>query len=644
MLIKPYKYNGFEINDGTFFAAWIPDEANTVYNLAEASVSEARRMGGFPAYADFYLSGKKFTLMIKMLGNWSTMVSALQFIFDTRQGEKELVIFDEDGGQLWYMMCKVIGMPRIVGQTVAVKLGASDPIWRSVIKQSVKWEIDASGQKKEFTTLGNCEARPKITIKPISAKNNGFLYGKFIAVRTQIKSNGIYVSGDLSNWAVDITNGNFNTQALVNAGKMKANGDDLRVYVDGVEVDRWLDGINTTTTKVWIKLNLRHYQYDTNLVGAIGNQDNVTELVVDDDFWGRDQTPTSGIVMIDNEIFTYTGKDLGGVTKKLTGVKRAMKGSSAEAHADGAAVHLIEHDIWIYYGNATLGSPVLSTQNKPIFDLASSTNTIWDYNEFYDGDFPNRPGSWVYTKNDGDIYGGNHDSAVNPYEELGSKCVTTGNSYYVVEWLSPLTAYLIKEANFQNGEMYRDGVINRSVIGYLYKKDYSVDIDGIPTNLYSISKPTNDKTWEGWSKNNTNLSNCYRVCLNLYGDTSIGSVVKLECADVTLTLDSARTPVVNLAAGGEVASYQLACVIDNETTGEEIRLNYTMTPNETLEVDCEKQTVTYLQDGSNAAAALSLDAVRQEWLTLAAGTNTLAYYETGVDGVEINVEWEDRHL
>lgn len=56
-------------------------------------------------------------------------------------------------------------------------------------------------------------------------------------------------------YPVEISGG-LDTAALVAAGKMQADGSDLVVRVEGKEVSRWLAGMNTPSTKVWINLHL----------------------------------------------------------------------------------------------------------------------------------------------------------------------------------------------------------------------------------------------------------------------------------------------------------------------------------------------------------------------------------------------------
>ncbi|MBN1923874.1 MAG: hypothetical protein JW791_03895 [Nanoarchaeota archaeon] len=63
----------------------------------------------------------------------------------------------------------------------------------------------------------------------------------------------------LNNYPASIT---INTQALITAGKMQNDGDDLRIVVDGVEVPRQFEPgtLNTAASKIWFLANLSSYE------------------------------------------------------------------------------------------------------------------------------------------------------------------------------------------------------------------------------------------------------------------------------------------------------------------------------------------------------------------------------------------------
>ena len=73
----------------------------------------------------------------------------------------------------------------------------------------------------------------------------------------------------------------------------------------------------------------------------------------------------------------------------------------------------------------------------------------------------------------------------------------------------------------------------------------------------------------------------------------------------------------------------------NQTTGETIEIRAIMKLSETLEIDTDARTVTYLFDDSNQFQAVKIGSVRRDWLRLAAGNNTFKYTEVGLNAVTI---------
>ena len=123
-----------------------------------------------------------------------------------------------------------------------------DVRWREVTPATDSWDITASGQTDTRTNSGADVAYPIIDITPTDAKTGDYLYKVYVPIRWR-------VSKAASNYPLDIVNNGLNTAALVSGSKMQADGDDLRVWVNGIEVDRWLQDINNATTQVWVNLD-----------------------------------------------------------------------------------------------------------------------------------------------------------------------------------------------------------------------------------------------------------------------------------------------------------------------------------------------------------------------------------------------------
>jgi hypothetical protein len=444
-------------------------------------------------------------------------------------------------------------------------------------------------------------------------------------------------TGKSSNDLTGVTRGKGGTSAgahtagdAVAVSKMLDNGADLRVLVDGVEVMRWLDGIHTTTTKVWVNLDWQASASAT-LGTAIASSGAITTITAST---AITSFPSSGILQIDDEVFTYTGKV--DSSKQFTGVTRAAKGTAMAAHTTTDTIYWLQHEIYILYGDVTAsvigpGDALYSTA-EPMFELDHSTNTSWVYEEF--GTVAGgRPGAWTYTQNDYCAkYTANQYTNADPFSEMGMSVYWFGEGYW--ECANPCQ---ITNANFTNGEK-RSGNLSQAWDASIV----SVDSAGNTTTEDTIAIPSTVSTWEAWSDNEAITAGAVKVRLRQYLAAGIGAATnRVEVADVTLTISSTYAPSVGI--GAEEGNYSLACTITNNTTGKAIALAFTMALNQELEVDTDNKTVTYLADGSNQFQALTVTAgPRRDWLKLQPGNNTIQFDDTGTAAVTIDWEWEER--
>jgi len=111
---------------------------------------------------------------------------------------------------------------------------------------------------------------------------------------------------------------------------------------------------------------------------------------------------------------------------------------------------------------------------------------------------------------------------------------------------------------------------------------------------------------------------------------------------MTLAVDSARAPSVTLGAeAGPAAGYPLAAKITNEN-GEWLIVVFQMDEDQTLQIDCENKTLTYLKDNSPAMAQITFSSVREAWLNLSPGTSTLTFTDVGTAGLTWQTLTRDR--
>jgi hypothetical protein len=157
----------------------------------------------------------------------------------------------------------------------------------------------------------------------------------------------------------------------------------------------------------------------------------------------------------------------------------------------------------------------------------------------------------------------------------------------------------------------------------------------------TLTEPPNPGAWTGQAVAPQSTVSGARY-LRLSAAARYPDNVLVEIYELGISLDGDHTPVIII--GAEQSNYVLDCLVSNTTTGDAIRLSYTLALNEELEVDTAAKTVTDLQDGSRQFQALALvGGARRDWLPLRPGSNTLRFDDVGTAGVTVTIEWEERY-
>lgn len=629
-------WDGNNIQDATYEAHITMEE--DVRGAADAIWSA--RPSARPRLAGKNFGGVYLPLMIRLksaMANWHSNWSTLKRWFDLEEeSPKYLVIQDTaDSNKQWRVSASPTTMERN-GNRILVNLALDKPYWETVTEDPAAWNITASGQTRVVTVGGNRKTRPRLRIKPTSAKTGSYLYAVFIPVRNP-------TSRTLTNYPFDLTGAAFATNTLIGAGKMQADGDDLRTWVNGMEVYRWLSGFNTANTKVWVNLNLSP-GHSATLGVAIASSGALTTVTASSDISGF---PSSGMFQIGSEMYTYTEKD--NTSRQFRGtITRSAKNTSMAAHSIGDPIYWIEHDIWIRYGLASATAPAVDNAYQPIINLDASTNASHVYANFMDA---GRLRSGIFTNAyNADSNGGprinthtaNHSTYAEPASELGitdnGRSTTTAGFIDFAHW-TLIHQVGFTNWNFSNGEKYRPST---KWFRYCYIKADSGE-SGAAAVTFNIATPSASETWQAWSDSRA-LGGTYHS-LQMYADFSGGTIrvggCAVEAADLTLTLPAGNIPIQSI--GAELSGqYYLTGTLTNNTTGDKLVFNYQMELNQTIELDCESMSAVYLKDNSNAFAAFTRNPARAEWMDMPVGSNTFQWDEAGAVGLTIDIYHRDR--
>jgi hypothetical protein len=632
--MKLISFGGQDINDDENYRSSLTPAGQTP---AEGLPQPVGRTGAAPLVGGVVFPERYLQITTELVNTSALDKRALQaqwYSWFLRDTARSLIVADDDGGNQRYVEAVPFSVLHDAdgdGWVLITSLIVNgDDLWRAVTATTDSWNITATGATKTLTngtTALNDDAYPVITVIPRDYATGINPYKRFVTVRWRADQ-------PATGYPTDIVNAGLDTR-IASTNFDSATGADIRVYVDTEDTDYWLNGINTATTSIWCNLDFQAGQ-SSPLAVALGTGA-LTTVALSNDITGW---PGAGLFEIDSELFSYTGKNTS--SRQLTGISRAAKGTTAASHSAAATVYWIQHEIWLEYGSSAFSALTPDDDNAPMFELASSTNTSWDYNNFYEAASGSAPltsgtgfGWWAFSnfKNTAK-YGGNQAASANPYVELGIRGTPTGTKIAIDGAWSLFNPCGISSANFQNGQFYHGrvtwwgGAVRSSVDGTIYTTEYS-----IPTS-------TND-TWNSWSQNVSLTSGSRYVLLSLAGYASLADPSRVEAADVTVALNSTYTPTVRI--GGEQTTYRLSATLTNTTTGEAVTIDIAMDTDESLEIDVATSEVTYLADNSSQFGAVTpVGEPRRHLLRLQAGVNELQYDESGVVEVDMTFSWERR--
>lgn len=631
-------WNDLNINDGTNYAAIIPEDAPL---MAQSKEIALKRENAWPVFAGKELSGIKLPVLIAIRGG---SLEELQAAFNTEQQELYQLVAN-DGSENYYIEGTPTQVTAESPTTVEVILFVPDPVWRSNTEYSETWSITASGQTKTIANLSRIDVFPKFEITPTAVKSGGGGYRRWVPIHNQ--SSEIFTKYPVNIVDDGTGTGVLDTAALVTAGKMQSDGSDLAVKVDGNFVDRYLYGINTNATKVWINLTLQP-KIEFTLQAAMLSGDTITEILAEktvENIAALEKLPKKGVLLIDDEAFVYT--DVNPNKRRVLGVTRAKKGTSAAGHSVGAMVRWIEHDIWLLYGDTSIWKPTNDTSKQPIFNL-NSTNLAWTYESFEDA-VSKRSGEWAGHVNSSrwgssKIYTGVRGAAADPSTEMGMSIIAFYNGLKYKTEEAKLTWRLNHPAGIV--KVTASGEKRRVLTNWpLARLQYLHPTRQEWVDLWNQATPSAANTWENWSNADVVVSPTAKsVRVQVEGLVNGGTAVNqvdLSVKDAIIYLDSSGIPVAKLHT--EQAEYYLSARLTNQASGEYIDLSWNMKVGNTLVVDCGERSIFY-DTVNNALTARTLSSVRKDWLNLSPGNNDLQFDDTGTAGVTILVKYRKRKL
>jgi len=368
-----YDSNSVQSSD---FQSWFLREDNVLGTVVAQAVDVDRPFNS-PKTVGTQKQGKAYPLHIRLVsGVDETKLNTLKTWFASSQSQKYLKVTNGAGTTL-RVACVSRGLLATDNAVEWIANLWADDGTLEADSASTDTHNACSGDTHDLshTSGGNAPPSAVFTIKPIAVKatDHAPAYQQQRLFTSNADNPLTDPNGD--GWPVMIISA-WDTATIIAAGHMQADGDDLRVFVDGVEVNRWLDGINTAATKVWANIPFPA-QRRAALKAAMsaGGAEDVTA-----DTAGAFSTwPPSGYFQISAEVVWYGSR----TNEVLSGILRAQKTTSAASHTLGTSLRVLPHDIRLAYGCTTSVNPPADTNAQPMIDLNLSDNTHFTWPAAY---------------------------------------------------------------------------------------------------------------------------------------------------------------------------------------------------------------------------------------------------------------------
>lgn len=603
----------------------------------------------FPSYKTVYfdftvVSDAWYSVSTTTESTVSVTSSPKTWTININKGNTEVYpVFDfkptlaKGSGEVWNRLITVYNYTQVAANNWKIDVTAGGIDTSAIIKTATNTTSTMAGITASVPATGG-------TLTNLASTASFPAFGMVIYDTEQIS----YTS-KTSTTLIGITRGIGGTTAATHANpttvyysKMLANGDDLKIFLGNgngglTEIPRWIDGINTATTKVWVAMNIAARAIGTLVTG------------INDGSGGSPSTSitltaaegvipfTNGLMLIGTELIGYGAYKA--ATKTAFTLSRGTKGTTAAAHLAGVLVRLI-NEMWMQYGDYTAGPHTQSDTLKPVFSLSASTRTSWVYTGFQDSRYlgadrfnPSTSGATVKTYTvDQDL--NNAAPVTTPVADMGVSLTGKGESGL---W----------GGNFPFG--YTAAAFT-GVDKYNLPANTAFFGDIISGESVAIAKNTLANTWQSASQTYTPAAT--RTNLQLQMKNASTAAYKTRAAvnvgGLTLTLSSATNsvsegvPFVSLGAE-QAIDYHFQGTLFNDTTGDSLVFDFKMSLNQTLEVNTLMRTIVYLFDNSNAFTALQDYFPRAQLLRVVQGVNNMRYVETGVTGLSIIVSYQYRN-
>lgn len=656
----PHSYNGFLFTQENRVHSSFEDPYD--WNISGIQTRSAERQNARPKYTGTSLTGTVKVVNV-YLSNPDKDRDDLVIAMDAGSNVQRRFYVKDKLGNLWYVNAKATRLS-MIGTDASGKsndtefslvLDIDNPVYVTEKEFEDTWNITLDEETHTVIVAGNQETYPEFTITagtPVGYYPFSYFIKNVNPIAAQ-QTDGI-----------DITNGGWDTEALIDLGNMLANGDDVRVFMDGAEIPRWFGGggIDSATTKVFIRAVWKPGPTPASVKLRVA-LDNVTTpakvffQVTAASKASLSKWPVASTIRIGNEEISY--RALNSTLCEAVVVSRNIRGTTIASHSVGDNVFWIEHDIRLVWGDAAAEAPVYDERFKPQFDLDTSTNSLRDLTTStgFADTAGLRAGAFIrQVLNDGlgklnRVYSDTHGAAedVDPAVVMGMEIA----SYEVQGKAKPETAELAWRFDHPAGithvttdaEKFKSFADTKWPVTMNCELQYSTD--GVKfIRKWNEVIPAVANTYTAITNNTQQalVANVKSIRYRLQGSINgvLQNFIRFEVNEVTIQLNSSNVIQTGFN-GSEEANYQFAIEIRNGRTEESIFVDYPAAEGIPLVINTGEYSAVY--KGLNAIRAVSWDSIRTYWMRMLPGDNPLTYISSSPTGaIQIKTKTRNRAM
>lgn len=663
--LTSFVWKNVDLNDARAYL--MPLEDNALDDRASVEASWASRKGDVPVQTNTTIKEGVFSLNIQVVASspfdFEQKLDTLKAIFDTRDPafyplRRRLPIEGE------YSF--INAAPREVAvnrklRRVSITMQTADKSWTAETEQTLTATLFAGVPRTEtltFTYNGLSPVEPTLELTTVTAGSDGPtpLYYRDVAVWAV---NGAQVV----NTPIRLVSG-WDTSALVSGGKMRSDGLDIAVELNGVQQPRVVTGsagargvwVKPDQWPAWSELIVQPYPGQSFSDPAVTSGHTAIYISAQ----GRViDIPTAGTIALDNEYISYTGLAFTNnehTTAVLTGCTRGVYSTTPAAHSWYTRVKQALL-LRITYGYAA-GYTVYFNNNYanwPLLDYENSTNAEWVQNQNWDqSGLGNRPLAW---------YGNADPRPKRLWQSIAAAAdpTETGSPHLALYGLyNPGVNYKTEASRLA---WFPYGYTSRQASSMRVKLSLASAAAPMTVRLLKVRSgfgTFNEDVREVWSHTITattvttaDSGNVYLDHWNYPGEAYVlrvdtvgpGSsetqLVRLNEVRFTIDTDFGRNILVgglSSEAGPGTGEYPVSLVVQNLTSDvPAFTILARKVTGQTMTVDAARRTVTNLrlQDCSYQQPV---------WLRLLPGQNTLQFTgPTGSGKVAVTLRWKERY-